>query len=119
MQSRLEDFRNAGAEVLTLSVDDIEHNAKVSKSLGLNFPILSDVENTVIRAWGVVDQGGGIGGADIARPATFILDAEGIIRWRDLASNWRIRSSPDEIIEAIHRMDLMGPFGAGGEQTRR
>ncbi len=105
MQSRFEDIRKAGAEVLTISVDDVEHNTKVVKSMGLDFPILSDAENTVIRAWGVVDKEGGIGGADIARPATFILDAEGIIRWRALASNWRIRSSPEEIIEAIHRME--------------
>lgn len=118
MQSRLEDIRTAGAEVLTISVDDVEHNNKVVKSLGLAFPILSDGENTVIQAWGVVDKEGGIGGVDIARPSTFILDSEGVIRWRDLTTNWRIRSSPDEIIEAIHRMDRMGPFGAGGEQRR-
>ncbi|RLE22144.1 MAG: hypothetical protein DRJ65_14510 [Acidobacteria bacterium] len=118
LQSSYEDFRKAGAEVLTISVDDVEHNAKVVKSLSLEFPILSDAENEVIRDWGVVDKEGGIGGVDIARPATFILDAEGIIRWRALASNWRVRSSPEEIIEAIHRMDRMGPFGAGGEQRQ-
>ena len=81
--------------------------------MGLDFPILSDAENMVIQVWGVVDKEGGIGGGDIARPGTYILDAEGVIRWKDLTSNWRIRSSPEEIIEAIHRMDRMGPFGAG------
>ena len=73
--------------------------------MGLDFPILSDSENTVIQEWGLVDKEGGLGGADIARPSTFLIDAQGVIRWRDLASNWRIRSSPEEIIEAIHRMD--------------
>jgi len=105
LQSRIEDIQNAGAEILSISVDDVGHNKKVVESLGLGFPILSDSENKVIHEWGLVDTNGGIGGVDIARPATFLIDAEGVIRWRDLTSNWRIRSSPEEIIRVIHRMD--------------
>ena len=29
--------------------------------------------------------------APISRPATFVLDAEGIVRWRDLTGNFRLR----------------------------
>ena len=118
MQSRFEDIREAGAELVAISVDTVERNAKVGESLGLDFPILSDVDTAVIKAWGVVDNEGGIGGADIARPATFILDAEGVIRWRNLTSNWRIRSSPEEIIEAIEKLPVL-PHGTSDLQLGR
>ena len=54
----------------------------------------------------VLGQEGHIGGldGDIARPATFILDREGTIVWRDLTENWRVRVRPERLIEQLRAL---------------
>jgi peroxiredoxin len=83
-------------------VDSVDDNRRLADELGLDFPILSDSERRAVAAYGVVHAGGGLGGTDIARPATFLVGPEGTVRWRELAENWRIRVRPDTIFEAIH-----------------
>ncbi len=45
--------------------------------LALAFPLLSDDDRATIRAYDVIDEEN-----DIAKPATFVLDADGVIRWK-------------------------------------
>jgi peroxiredoxin len=82
-------------------VDAVADNAKVVERLGLEYPILSDTEREAITAFGVVHEGGGLGGTDIARPAAFLIEPDGTIVWRNLTTNWRVRLRPDEVIRAI------------------
>ncbi len=86
--------------VLAVAVDPVEKNAEVVERLGLEFAILADPDLAVIDRYGV-RHAEGIPGADIARPATFILDREGVVRWRDLTENYRVRPSPDDLLRAI------------------
>lgn len=51
-------------------------------SLALAFPLLSDDARMTIRAYGVFDEEN-----DIAKPATFILDADGVIRWKSVGAS--------------------------------
>jgi len=101
LQSRITDIREAGSEVVAVSVDPIEDAAKVAARLELDFPVLSDSGREAIAAYGVVHAGGGIGGTDIARPATFLIGPDGTVLWRDLTDNWRVRVRPERILEAI------------------
>jgi peroxiredoxin Q/BCP len=57
------------------SVDDPETNARFAKSLGLDFPLLSDPSRKVARTYGVVSSDSGY-----ARRVTFYIDAHGTIR---------------------------------------
>jgi peroxiredoxin len=43
---------------------------------------------------------GGEDGQDIARPAEFLLDSNGVIRWVNLTEDFRIRARPEQMIEA-------------------
>jgi peroxiredoxin len=96
----MDDFRRRGARVVAVVVDPVSKNAEVARRLGLEFPILADPDLTVIDRFGL-RHAGGIPGADIARPATFVLDGEGVVRWRDLTENYRIRPHPDDVLRAI------------------
>jgi peroxiredoxin Q/BCP len=100
LQSRLSDIRNLDGDVLAVSVDAPEQSREIVEAYGLDFPVLSDPDAEVVRAYGVLHADGGLEG-DIARPATFVIDREGRVVWRDLTDNWRVRVRPGEIVERV------------------
>jgi peroxiredoxin len=87
--------------VVAVSVDTIDKNRELAEGLGLDYPVLSDSDRTAIAAWGVVHAGGGLGGTDIARPATFLVEPDGTVSWRSLTDNWRVRVRPAHVLEAL------------------
>ena len=67
----------------------------------LEFQILSDVKREAIRTWGLVHENGKPGGGAIARPAIFLVEADGSISWRRLTDDYRVRVRPEEILEVL------------------
>jgi len=53
-----------------------------------------------IRRYDLVHKGQGINGHDIARPAEFLIDPSGVVRWRMLTENYWVRARPQQILEA-------------------
>jgi len=101
LQSRITDIGATGTSIVAISVDSPENTRRVVDRFGLDFPVLSDPDAKAITAYGVLHAQGGMGGADIARPAAFLIDGDGVVRWRHLTDNWRIRLRPDQVIETI------------------
>jgi len=87
--------------VIAVSVDTIDESARLAEGLGLDYPLLSDVEREAISAWGLVHEGGKPGGGAIARPAIFLVEPDGTISWRSLTDNWRVRVRPEQVLEAL------------------
>ncbi len=104
MQSRIEEIRAAGAEVLAVSVDPAATTLDKLGSAGIDFPLLTDPELSAIDAYGVQHSSGGMGGHDVARPATFLIDRQGRIVWRELTDNWRIRLRPERLLEQLAKL---------------
>lgn len=98
LQSRYDEFQKRGIDVFAISIDPVEANAGVVQNLGLRFRILSDPQLQAIDAYGLRHPGAGAEGKDIARPATFLLDEQGAVRWRSLTDDYRIRPRPDDIL---------------------
>jgi hypothetical protein len=48
----------------------------------------------------LLHAGAGINGHDVARPAEFLLDAKGTVRWINLTENYWVRARPEQILEA-------------------
>ena len=89
--------------MVAVSVDTIEENARLAERLGLEFPILSDVQGNAIRVWGVVHENAKPGGGAIARPAIFLVEPDGTISWRRLTEDYRVRVRPEEILGVLRR----------------
>lgn len=71
------EFRAAGAEVLGISSDGVESHRNFAQSLSLPYPILSDRDERVRKAWGVPKSMG-----LIRSRVTFVVDPFGKVRHR-------------------------------------
>src|SRR5262249_45115449 len=71
--------------------------------LGYTFPLLSDPETKVIRRYDVLHPGAGPKGADIARPAEFLLDSNSVVRWVNLTDNIAVRARPAQVLETLNQ----------------
>ena len=69
----------------------------------LHYTFLSDPNAEVIRRYDLLHAGAGVNGHDIARPAEFLLDSPGIVRWVNLTkiSAW---ATPDEMLKAARAL---------------
>jgi peroxiredoxin len=56
---------------------------------------LSDPNADVIKQYGVLHPKPSENGKDIARPAGFLVDAGGTIRWVNLTDHIRVRARPE------------------------
>jgi peroxiredoxin len=45
-------------------------------------------------------KGAGVNGHDIARPAEFLIDSSGVIRWINLTDDLRVRARPEQMLQA-------------------
>lgn len=89
---------------MAVSADSVESLSIFGKDkLGFDVTLLSDSKRQVIRDYGLVHPEGH-GGEDIARPATIIIDKNGVVRWAKVASNFMVRPAPDEVIGALERL---------------
>jgi len=62
---------------------------------------LSDADAAVIKRYDVLHRGAGPKGADIARPAEFYVDRNGVIQWVNLTENIAVRARPEHALRAI------------------
>ena len=113
-QHRLSEFDARGIRVVGISVDPPETSKRQSQKLGYTFPLLSDPEAKIIRRYDVLHPGAGPKKADIARPAEFLLDSNGIVRWVNLTGNIAVRARPEQVLQAFEQLQ----HAANAETTR-
>jgi peroxiredoxin Q/BCP len=68
-------LKKLNAAYFTASVDTAEENKKFAESLSVDYPILSDPDKTVAKAYGVINPARGM-----AQRWTFYIDKDGVIR---------------------------------------
>jgi len=105
-EQHLSEFHDRGVEVVAISVDSPAESQKLCQSRGYGFPFLSDPNAEVIRLYGVLHPKAGEDGRDIARPAEFLVDAAGTIRWVNLTDDIRVRARPQAVLEVINRLGV-------------
>jgi peroxiredoxin len=99
IQNSLAKLEEVGIRPVAISVDSPEESRDLSKQAGYTFTFLSDPKAEVIRRYDLLHVGAGIEGQDIARPAEFLLDSSGTVRWVNLTENYWVRARPEQIIE--------------------
>jgi len=101
IQKNLSKFNEAGIRPVAISIDapDINRDNMLQKA-GYTFTFLSDPKLETIRRYDLVHEGQGENGAGVARPAEFLIDPSGTIRWRMVTENLFVRARPEEVLEA-------------------
>ena len=89
---------------MAISVDTPEESRDLCQRVGYTFPFLSDRNGDVIRKYDLLHKGGGEQGRDISRPAEFLVDRTGTVRWRNLTEDLRIRATPETMLEAARSL---------------
>jgi len=104
IQKNLKEFEDAGVQPVAISVDAPEVSRDLALKAGYTFPVLSDANREVIRRYHLLHQGGGPENSDIARPAEFLVDSSGVVRWVNFTEDIRLRAKADEMLAASRSM---------------
>ena len=93
-------FKSAGVEILAISVDGPEKSREMADKLGLPFSLLSDADHKVINAYGVYDADG-----KISKPAVFVVDKKGIVRWTYIGKDKSDRPLNDVLLSELGKIE--------------
>ncbi len=97
----LAELGSANAQVLGLSTDTPFANKAFGKENGITFPLLSDVNRDVIKAYDVVFQDlAGIKGLTVAKRAVFVIDGGGVVRYTWVAPEPKVEPNYAEVTAA-------------------
>ena len=93
-------FRKLNAQILGVSLDDVESHRKFAENHGLPFPLLADTEGTTADAYGVKTR---MMGWTVAKRQTFIVDPQG-----NVAKHYE-KVDPDEhAAEVLADLEALG-----------
>lgn len=121
LQQALPELRALGATLIAISPEKPEGGITLTEKNDLTFPVLSDFHNKVARQFGIVFQIGddlkelslnvfkndlairnGDDSYELPVPATFVLDAGGVIRFAHVQVDYMTgRAEPEEIVVAL------------------
>ncbi|MCB9757981.1 MAG: AhpC/TSA family protein [Candidatus Omnitrophica bacterium] len=123
LQSHLNEFKQYQASLIAVSVDKIGPTAKMIEGHDLEFDIVSDPAGDILEKYGLVftvpedfvkkykdeyliDLQAASGRSDgvIAIPATYIIDTSGKIVFAYANKDYKIRTSPEEILAQLQKL---------------
>jgi peroxiredoxin len=99
--AELSEAERAGVEIIGISPDPNAQSQRLSEGLRLNYRFVADIDLAVTRRYGLLHPRGGQGGEDVPRPATVVLDRDGIVRWFSVSTNYQVRPDPGDVLRAV------------------
>lgn len=105
MQGFLDELKARRVRVVAISVDPPDVSREHAKKQGYTFPILSDQKLEVLRRYDLVHEKG-FRGADISRPAEFLLDSNGTVIWRNLTDDFKVRLTADDLKKGLDALGV-------------
>ena len=123
LQRALPEIEAAGASLIAVSPQALSHALTLTEKAELDFDVLSDINQTVIRNYRLqftmppqaqdaylgllaLDLGkqNADGSWNLPVPGTFIIDQQGIIRNRHVTADFTRRMEPEEVLEALEQL---------------
>lgn len=104
LQQAYGEFQEQNTGILAISNEDTERGSTLAHDLGLSYPILADSERDVIVEYGVFHQNEPKS-RPISRPATFIIDGEGTIRYRYVGEDAADRPATGDLLAYVRDLN--------------
>jgi peroxiredoxin len=105
-------FNKLNAKVVGISVDPPFSNKAFKEAYKLNFPILSDYNREAIKVYDVMLDFSKLipvlKGYIAAKRAVFILDKNGIVRWKWVSDDPRVEPPYEEIQKVVEKLTKEG-----------
>lgn len=107
LRTLLSDELKADTELMVISVDGEKETrmavSRIAREGGEpDFAFLSDPDNAVIARYGVLNPSGSRRG--IPHPAAYLVDKQGVVRWRDVQTDYKVRPTNTQILTAIQAL---------------
>jgi peroxiredoxin len=89
-----------------VSIDPPELSKKFIEKLkekykgDLDFPLLEDKDHKVIDRYGILNPGG----KGLPHPATYVIDKQGVVRWKFVEVDYRKRAINEQILAALRKI---------------
>ena len=88
IRDTIADLEDLDAQVFGISVNDPFSNKAFHEENVLTFPLLCDYTREVVKNYGVLlENFAGLMGYSVAQRSVFILDAEGVVKYKWVAEN--------------------------------
>jgi len=121
LQDKLPEFKNEGATLLALTPELPDNSLSTSEKNNLEFSVLSDLENTVGKEYGVVytltddvatiynagfglNKVNGDNSNQLPLAATYVIDTNGIIQYAFLDADYTKRAEVTDILTALRKL---------------
>jgi peroxiredoxin len=103
----LTDEQNATTELIALASDGpeqlqmmVDRVSEATDGRAITYTLLSDPDASVINRYGLFNQNDPQGRA-IPHPTTYVIDMEGVVRWKMTEVDYRIRPENVDIVAAL------------------
>ncbi len=94
-------YSSLNAEVLAISVDSVFTLARFKEEQGFNFPLLSDFNKKVSKAYGAQYKDWILGMKGVAKRSAFVVDKKGIIQYAEVLESAGDLPDFDKIKQAL------------------
>ena len=76
---------------------------RIKDKPGVNFPFLSDLDHHVIDRYGLLNDKAN---RPMPHPATFVIDKQGIVRWRFIEVDYKVRPSNETVLTELKQLTV-------------
>ena len=101
-RAKSKEMKELNVAYFTASVDTPDYNKKFAESLDADYPILSDPDKSVAKAYGVLREPGGA----VANRWTFYIDKDGIIK--EIDKKVDTKKAAEGVVSKVKSLGLNG-----------
>ncbi len=93
-------------QILAVSIDSHQDSKRFVRELqqrfpgDFDFPFLEDQNHKVIDRYGILNPNG----RGWPHPATYVIDREGVVRWKFIEVDYRVRPSNEQILQELRKI---------------